>query len=98
MNDAERLRDDPATPWVVHGGAAHSRAASPSQMGRFEARRLTAEKNLAAFADFSGRWIDRVHASARSYAWSGRNTHRRHRQPGAIPRTLPESAAPRLKA
>ena len=31
-------------------------------MGRFETRWLTAEKNLSALADLSGRWIDRVHA------------------------------------
>jgi hypothetical protein len=62
VNDAERLRDDPAMRWIVGGAAAHSRAASPSQMGRFETRWLTAEKNLAALADLSGRWIDRVHA------------------------------------
>ena len=36
--------------------------ASPSQMGRFETRWLTAEKNLSALADLSGQWIDRVHA------------------------------------
>ena len=36
-------------------------AASPSQMGRFETRWLTAEKNLSALTDLSGRWIDRVH-------------------------------------
>ena len=36
-------------------------AASPSQMGRFETRWLTAEKNLSALADLSGKWIDSVH-------------------------------------
>jgi hypothetical protein len=36
--------------------------ASPSQMGRFETRWLTAEKNLSALADLSGKWIDSVHA------------------------------------
>lgn len=38
------------------------RAASPSQMGRFEKRWLAVEKNLSALADLSGRWIDRVHS------------------------------------
>lgn len=47
--------------WIVGGHAAHGSAASPSQMGRFETRWLTAEKNLAALADLSGRWIDIVH-------------------------------------
>jgi hypothetical protein len=35
VNDAERLRHDPAMRWIVGGKAAHGCAASPSQMGRF---------------------------------------------------------------
>jgi hypothetical protein len=35
VNDAERLRHDPAIRWIVGGIAAHSNAASPSHMGRF---------------------------------------------------------------
>jgi hypothetical protein len=62
VNDAERLRHDPAMRWSVGGKAASGTAASPSQMGRFETRWLTAEKNLAALTDLSGQWIDRVHA------------------------------------
>jgi hypothetical protein len=61
VNDAERLRHDPAMRWIIGGKAAHGRAASPSQMGRFETRWLTVEKNLSALADLSGRWIDLVH-------------------------------------
>src|SRR5450759_4760055 len=61
VNDAERLRHDPAMRWIVGGKAAHGSAASPSQMGRFETRWLTVEKNLSALADLSGRWIDIVH-------------------------------------
>jgi hypothetical protein len=38
VNDAERLRHDPAMRWIIGGKAAHGRAASPSQMGRFETR------------------------------------------------------------
>ncbi len=38
------------------------RAASASQIGRFETRWLTAKKNLSALADLSGQWIDRVQA------------------------------------
>ena len=34
VNDAERLRHDPTIRWIVGGKAAHSNAASPSQMGR----------------------------------------------------------------
>jgi hypothetical protein len=61
VNDAERLRHDPAMRWIVGGKAALGAAASPSQMGRFETRWLTAAKNLSALADLSGRWIDNVH-------------------------------------
>jgi Transposase DDE domain group 1 len=61
VNDAERLRHDPAMRWIVGGKASHSCAASPSQIGRFEAQWLAADKNLSALADHSGQWIDRVH-------------------------------------
>jgi hypothetical protein len=61
VNDAERLRHDPAMRWIVGGNAARGSAASPSQMGRFETRWLTVEKNLLPLADLSGRWIDIVH-------------------------------------
>ena len=61
VNDAQRLRHDPAMRWIVGGKAASGAAASPSQMGRFETRWLTAEKNLSALADLSGKWIDSVH-------------------------------------
>jgi hypothetical protein len=61
VNDADRLRHDPTMRWIVGGKAASGAAASPSQMGRFETRWRTAEKNLAALSDLSGRWIDRVH-------------------------------------
>jgi hypothetical protein len=43
VNDAERLRHDPAMRWVVGGKAASGFAAS---VGRFETRWLTVEKNL----------------------------------------------------
>ncbi|MBM3395876.1 MAG: IS1380 family transposase [Betaproteobacteria bacterium] len=61
VNDAERLRHDPAMRWIIGGKAASGAAASPSQMGRFETRWLTAEKNLSALTGLSGQWIDRVH-------------------------------------
>src|SRR5580700_9938671 len=41
VNDAERLRHDPAMRWIVGGKVAHGCAASPSQMGRFETRWLS---------------------------------------------------------
>jgi hypothetical protein len=60
VNDAERLRHDPAMRWIVGGKAAQRSAASPSQMGRFETQWLAAPKNFAALADLSGQWIDLV--------------------------------------
>jgi Transposase DDE domain group 1 len=54
VNDAERLRHDPAMRWIVGGKAALS-------VGRFETRWLTAQKNLSALVDLSGQWIDQVH-------------------------------------
>ena len=47
VNDALRLRHDPAMRWIVGGRAASGAAASPSEMGRFETRWLTAQKNLS---------------------------------------------------
>src|SRR5208282_1453976 len=61
VNDAERLRHDPTMRWIVGGKAAHSSAASPSQMGRFETQWLAAPANLSALANLSGQWIDLVH-------------------------------------
>ena len=61
VNDAERLRHDPAMRWIVGGKTAQSSAASPSQMGRFETQWLAAPKNFAALAHLSGQWIDLVH-------------------------------------
>jgi Transposase DDE domain group 1 len=62
VNDAERLRHDPAMRWIVGGKAAHSGAASPSQMGRFETQWLAAPANLSALADLSGQWVELVHS------------------------------------
>ena len=62
VNDAERLRYDPTMRWVVGGKAVVGRAASASQMGRFETRWLTVEKNLSGLSDLSGHWIDKVQA------------------------------------
>src|SRR5271156_3662463 len=61
VNDAERLRHDPAMRWIIGGNAAQGRAASPSQMGRFETQWLSAPENLCALSDLSGQWIDIVH-------------------------------------
>jgi len=62
VNDAERLRHDPAMRWIVGGKAAQGCAASPSQMGRFETQWLATETNLSALTDMSGQWIDLVHS------------------------------------
>jgi hypothetical protein len=61
VNDANRLRRDPAMRWVVGDQAITGSAASASQMGRFETKLLSLPENLAALADLLGRWIDKVH-------------------------------------
>ena len=50
VNDAERLCRDPAMRWVVGDRAITGSAASASQMGRFETKRLSRPENLAALA------------------------------------------------
>ena len=59
-NDAERLCDDPAIRQVVGERAKENKAASTSQMGRFETDVLTQWENLRVLMDLSGAWIDRV--------------------------------------
>jgi len=59
VNDAERLRHDPAMRWIVDGKAAQGSAAeSDGPLRDAMARR---PKNFAALADLSGQWIDLVH-------------------------------------
>src|ERR687885_705276 len=62
VNDAERLARDPAMRAIVGREGLDRPAASSSEMGRFETGWLATEANLAALADLSGAWIDRVHA------------------------------------
>src|SRR5918993_114549 len=62
VNDAERLARDPAMRAIVGREGLARPAASSSEMGRFETEWLPTEVNLAALADLSGTWIDRVHA------------------------------------
>jgi hypothetical protein len=62
VNDADRLARDPAMRWIVGSKAVERGGASASQMGRFETGLLATDDNLAALADLSGMWIDRVHA------------------------------------
>ena len=61
VNDADRLGRDPAMRWIVGGKAVERGGASASQMGRFETELLGTDDNLAALADLSSVWIDRVH-------------------------------------
>jgi hypothetical protein len=61
VNDAERLCRDPAMRWVVGDRAISGSAASASQIGRFETKWLSRPDNLAALADLSGQWIDKVY-------------------------------------
>ncbi len=61
VNDADRLGRDPAMRWIVGGHAIKDRAASTSQMGRFETELLATDENLAALTALLGAWIDKVH-------------------------------------
>ena len=63
VNDAERLRVDPAMRHVVGGRASQpeKRAASMSEVGRFETEMLSTKNNLTALMDLSGEWIGKVH-------------------------------------
>jgi hypothetical protein len=60
-NDAERLSVDPAMRYVVGERAKDKRAASVSQMGRFETEILTQPQNLEALIKQPGQWVDEVH-------------------------------------
>ena len=59
-NDAERLSVDPAMRYVVGGRATDKKAASTSQMGRFETELLTQSNNLKALMKLPGMWVDKV--------------------------------------
>ncbi len=61
VNDAARLALDPVMRQVVGGRAVDAKAASASQLGRFETEVLAKADNRAALAEMSGHWIDRVH-------------------------------------
>jgi hypothetical protein len=60
VNDAERLCRDPVMRAIVDRKGLDGRAASSSQIGRFETAWLASDDNLAALADLSGSWIDRA--------------------------------------
>ena len=65
VNDAERLRVDPAMRAVLGGRAKDATAASTSEMARFETETLGTRENLKHLSDVSGRWIDRAHRHRR---------------------------------
>ena len=62
LNEAERLAHGPAMRAVVGRQGLDRAAASTSQVGGFETEWLTGQSNLAAPANLSDTWIDRVHA------------------------------------
>ena len=64
VNDAERLRVDPAMRRVVGGRAKEKEAASTSEMSRFETEMLSSRENLTALMNLSGTWIDSVQECA----------------------------------
>jgi Transposase DDE domain group 1 len=61
LNDAQRLRVDPALRTVVGGRARDHTAASTSEIGRFETETFTTRANLNRLMDLTGQWIARVH-------------------------------------
>lgn len=61
VNDAERLCLDPAMRAVVGGRANDNKAASSSEMARFETETLSTQENLKLLMDLSGTWIDQAH-------------------------------------
>jgi len=67
-NDADRLGRDPAMRRIVGARAVAKQAASTSQMGRLEMECFAADGYLAALADLSGQWIDRVRVRHRPKA------------------------------
>ena len=66
VNDAERLSLDPVMRAIVERKGLDGRAASSSQIGRFETAWLASEENLAALVDLSGAWIDRARNSSKT--------------------------------
>src|SRR6185369_7895086 len=61
VNDAQRLCLDPALRAVVGGRAKDNKAASTSEMGRFETETLSTKENLHHLMDLPGKWIDQAH-------------------------------------
>ena len=57
-NDADRLAYDPAMRVVVGWRGSERKAASTSEMGRFETETLTEEKNLKGLARMNSQWVE----------------------------------------
>jgi hypothetical protein len=74
VNDADRLALDPVMRQVVGGRAVDAKAASASQMGRFETEVLATTDNRTALADMSGhmdRPLSRAQAAEVDHAGHG---------------------------
>ena len=93
LNDAERLRLDPAMRTIVGGRARGHMAASTSEIARFETETLTTRTNLNRLTDLSGRWIDRPTITASSPSSSSTWTARSGR-PTVGSRARPMTATP----
>ena len=61
-NDADRLAQDPAMRVVVGRQGSERKAASTSEIGRFETETLTEEKNLKGLDQMNYHWVERAMA------------------------------------
>jgi len=61
VNDADRLRHDPAMRTIVGERAGEKPAASKSEMGRFETEILSQKKNVQSLMTLPGKLVDSVH-------------------------------------
>ena len=61
LNDADRLRFDPAIRTVLGERAAENSGASTSEMWRFETGILSRRDNVRALMSLPGRFVDRTH-------------------------------------
>ena len=57
-NDADRLAQDPAMRVVVGWQGSERKAASTSEIGRFETETLTEEKNLKGLGQMNSQWVE----------------------------------------
>ena len=64
-NDAQRLAQDPAMRVIVGWQSSDRKAASTSEMGRFETETLTQEKNLKGLTQMNSQWVEGAMAHTR---------------------------------